>query len=246
VVGTSCVCEGCPASMWRRGIDGVVRIAPDAVLYVKSGDQFRSNDWLEGFVRRLDEAHAIESGHLTTYNEESVTAGECLDILDSLPPDAQGELVPYTPPGAKRDDLRSFVRGYQEGAADAGQFDWYLDPAFPVQYYEENSADDDLRAWLKEENSSRTAAWEDPNLRRPDEQFYDTYWGWWNDRAAYTGEDCPIVVMIGPQACNSWDGAHRLTIARLAQLRSAPVIVGIPKAHQLSMVSPVLYGGKRD
>jgi len=246
VVGESCVCEGCPAAMWRRNIDGVVRIAPDAVLYVLSGDQFRSSPWLEGFVRALDEAHATEGKDATTYHEEPVTAGECLDILDGLPPDEPPELLPYVPPGEPIPSLRSKVRDYQDGAKDPGQFDWYFDPAFPIHCFEDNSSDEDRRQWLKEENVIRTAEWDEPDLKRPDEQYFDSYWGWWNDRAAYTGEDCPIVVMIGPQACNSWDGAHQLTIARLAQLRSAPVIVGIPKAHQLSMVSPVLYGGKRD
>jgi hypothetical protein len=223
VVGQANVCEGCPTAMWRKPIDGRVLITADLVEI--NGHSSGTSEWLEGFVRCLDEAHATESGHLTSYHEEDVTAGECLDILDTIP----YHLKPYMPPGEPSLALRSQARDYQPHDRIASEYDWYFDPAFPVHFFEDNNDDRERRAWLDKENIIRTEGWDRPIIYRPDEQYFDSYWGWWNARGALERIDCPIVVMIGPQACESWDGAHRMTIARLAQITSAPVIVGIAK-----------------
>lgn len=76
--------------------------------------------------------------------------------------------------------------------------------------------------------------------RDPDEtglQFYDTYWGWWNEVDACPSEngawlrchplqsDLPTVIYYDGDF-SIWDGHHRLTIALLARIPFVPIMLG--------------------
>jgi hypothetical protein len=118
---------------------------------------------------------------------------------------------------------------------EPNQYDWYFDPAFPITLLYGAESDRALWEIFTAENESRTDLWgrEDSELSdyRPDEQYYDSYWGWWNHPHAANGNDCPIVVFDNG-AWDTWDGWHRSLIARLARIRSMPAIVGMLKSQE--------------
>lgn len=147
----------------------------------------------------------------------------------------------YTPPGPPTKRWRDAAEEWSDQRASEHnvEFDWYFDPSFPVDLLWGGTAGNDADLWevFTAENEGRTGEWEgrepDDPLYRKDEMFYDTYWGWWNTHVAYTGMDCPVVVFGDDPntetGWSTWDGWHRMLIARLARIKTVPAIVGIRK-----------------
>ena len=147
---------------------------------------------------------------------------------------ATTEYCPPTPAAAEW--LRAAEEQADQGNHDPAEFRWYFDPAFPLDIFwcPQLDSDEDLRAIFDAENARDTAeGWDRPENTRPDEQYYDSYWGWWNAVEAKRGANCPIIVFGdekgGLNGWDTWDGWHRMLIARLAHIKSVPVIVGIRK-----------------
>jgi hypothetical protein len=112
-------------------------------------------------------------------------------------------------------------------------FTWYFGCRFPPAVLFDDSNEPtvtlekhEAELWkiLDSENSERA------DCAGDDEQFYDSYWGWWSKPDWY---NCPIVILDvtakkGEQVY-TWDGYHRLLIARLARIKTVAVIIGVRK-----------------
>lgn len=148
--------------------------------------------------------------------------------------------LPYTSPPADLSRQAELLQLVDTGCRDEDDPEtedlvWVLDPAFPLELLAPviGMTEAELWSWLETEQQGRTdQAWEDtvpPSCRRG-ERYFDSYWGWWSSESACEGGDVPTIILRPDLVFKIWDGWHRTIIARLARVRTAPMLVGIPRA----------------